>query len=129
MPLLNIHNGPDILAGTAESDVQAIGDDFIVGLVCPDAWTPAVGTLMVSVQGDNYFDVFDGKGEEFIFNVTPGAIITVDPHILLMAAFVRIRSGTRDAPVLQEATRRFTMIGTSKLALITTVKAKRGGKK
>jgi hypothetical protein len=128
MAILNVHNGPTIAAGASESDVQAIGDDFIVGLVCPDAWTPAVGTLLVSVQGDNYLDLFDGKGEEFVFNITPGTVIAVDPHILLMAAYVRLRSGTRDNPVPQEAMRRFYLIGTSKLALTTGTQSRRGGK-
>ena len=118
MAIINIHSGPTIDMGAAESDVQAIGTDFIVGLVCPEDWTPAVVSVMVSVQGDNYMDLFDGKGEEFVFNVTPGTAMAVDPYILLMAAYIRLRSGTRKNPVPQAATRRFYLIGTSKLALV-----------
>jgi hypothetical protein len=117
MAILNVHSGPTFDAGASESDVLAIGTDYIVGLICPADWTPAVVSVLISAQGDNYLDLFDGKGEEFIFNVTPGVAIAVDPYILLMAAYIRLRSGTRKNPVPQEAERRFYMIGTSKLAL------------
>ena len=119
MALLNVHSGPTILGGTSESDVLGLGADFVVGLVCPDEWTPAPVSVMVSVQGDNYLDLFDGKGSEFTFNVTPGIAMPVDPNLLLMAAFIRLRSGTRDNPVPQEATRRFYIVGTTKLAAVS----------
>ncbi len=116
MPL-KLFNGPIIQAGQFQSDVLAIQDYYIVGLATPDDWSPGLVSVIVSPDGDNYFDLFDGAGREFVFNITgPGSMIYVDPHRLLSAAFVRLRSGTRDHPVTQEETRRFFMVGTSKLA-------------
>ena len=117
MAILNVHSGPTIDAGATVSDVQALGTDYICGLICPEDWTPAVVSVLISAQGDNYFDLFDGKGSEFIFNVTPGTVMAVDPYLLLCAAYIRLRSGTRDNPVSQTGERRFYMIGTTKLAM------------
>jgi hypothetical protein len=117
LAILNVHSGPIIVEGSAESNVLALGTDYIVGLICPEDWTPAVVSVLISAQGDNYFDLFDGKGSEFIFNVTPGVAMAVDPYLLLCAAYVRLRSGTRDNPVPQAGERRFHLIGTTKLAM------------
>jgi hypothetical protein len=118
--LLNVLNGPTISEGAAESNVLAIGTDYMVGLIVPDEWTPAVVSVMMSPQGDNYYDLFDATGNEIIFNVVPGTIIQINPEILLPAAYLRLRSGTRDKPVPQQGTRRFNMIGVTKLATTAT---------
>jgi hypothetical protein len=109
-PGLNVLQGPTIDAGTAESNVLGVGTDFVVGLIAPDDWTPAVVSVMLSPQGDNYYDVFDITGRELVFNITPGAMIQINPDSLLPAAYLRLRSGTRDKPVNQTAMRRFQTI-------------------
>ena len=120
MPL-QIFNGPIIRAGQHLSDVLAITDQFIVGLVTPAAWTPARVTVQVSPQGDNYYDLFDGAGNEFAFSVIqPNTMIYVNAHRLMSAAFIRFRSGTRNAPVVQPITRNFFLIGAGKIALASS---------
>lgn len=101
----------------AESAVLALADDFIVGLIAPDAWTPAVVSVIVSPQGDNYYDLFDATGREIVFNVTPGTFLSLDPDTLLGAAYLKLRSGTRANPIAQEITRRFQVVGTLKAAV------------
>ena len=58
-------NGPIIEAGQAWSAVISLNGAYVVGLITPDEWTPAPLSIMVSVEGDNYYDLFDGKGNEF----------------------------------------------------------------
>ena len=85
MPL-KIFNGPIIQAGQYQSDVLAIQDYFIVGLGTPPEWTPATASVIVSAEGDNFYDLYDGAGREFVFNVVlPGTMIRVDPHLLMCA--------------------------------------------
>ena len=110
MPL-TILQGPTIEAGHEESAVMALGMDFIVGLITPEEWTPAVVSVIVSPQGDNYYDLFDNVGREITFNVTPNTFLSLDPDTLLGAAFLKLRSGTRASPVVQEAVRRFLLVG------------------
>jgi len=123
MPL-KIFNGPIIRAGQFQSDVLSITDYFIVGLGTPDGWTPAMASLIVSPDGDRYYDLYDGSGREFVFNVVlPGTMIRVNSHLLMSAAFIRLRSGTRDYPITQQSQRTFTLVGASKLAMADEMEA------
>src|SRR5580765_7447592 len=108
MPL-TILQGPTIGAGMTESAVLALGMDFIVGLITPEDWTPAVVSVIVSPQGDNYYDLFDFVGREIVFNIVPNTFLSINPDILIGAAFIKLRSGTRASPVEQLAVRRFQM--------------------
>jgi len=117
LAIVNVYSGPTIPEGGTESNVLSIGTDYICGLICPEDWTPAVVSVLISAQGDNYFDLFDGKGNEFVFNVKPGVVMAVDPYLLLCATYIRLRSGTRENPVEQSGERRFYLIGTTKLAM------------
>jgi len=115
---IDVLNGPTIPSGSAFSDVIAVGSSFIVGLVTPEEWTPAVVTVLVSADGDNFFDLIDPFGQPFLFNAVPASMINVDHEHFLMAAFIRLRSGTRDKPVEQEATRRFFLVVRETVALV-----------
>lgn len=121
-PSIDVLNGPVIDAGQSYSAVVSLGGAYVVGLITPDGWTPAVVTVMVSAEGDNYWDLFDGKGGEFVFNITPGTMINVDPNLLMMAAHLRLRSGRRDAEVPQEHTRRFYLVTRNSIAAISVEK-------
>lgn len=92
------------------------GDDYIVGLIMPDVWTPAHVTIQVSTDGAQFHDLFDFElgtstsASEVKFNVTPGVMVAIDPNTLLMARYIKLRSGTRDEPIKQAATCSFTVI-------------------
>ena len=115
-PSIDVLSGPIIDAGQAWSRVISLEGAYVVGIITPEEWTPAQLSVMVSPEGDNYYDLFDGKGNEFSFNVTPGVMINVDPNLLMMAAHLRIRSGTRDAEIIQERERRFYLVTKSSIA-------------
>jgi hypothetical protein len=115
-PPLNTLYGPIFDAGQAYSAVLSLAGSYVVGLITPDEWTPAVVSVLVSTEGDNYYDLFDGKGNEFSFNVVPGTMINVDPNLLMMAAHLRFRSGRRSAEVLQEHDRRFYLVTKQSIA-------------
>lgn len=116
MAQLNMLNGPVFDAGQSYSRVLSLTGAYVVGLVTPSDWTPAVLSILVSVEGDNYYDLFSGVGAEFFCHVTPGVMINVDPNLLMMAAHIKLRSGTRGAEVPQQETRRFYLITKSTIA-------------
>ena len=113
MPALNVHGGPEIAAGESLSDVVEVGDDIIVGIVVPENWTSAAVSVMVSPDGISFLDLFDGKGNEFTFNVEPGTAISINSDLLLLARFIKLRSGTRKSPVVQKQNCKFRTIGTA----------------
>jgi hypothetical protein len=105
-----------IAAGQFLSNAVELATNFVVGIIMPDNWTPARVTILVSVEGLNYYELHNfSAGEstsasEFKFNVTPNAMIAVDPNTMLMAKYVKLRSGTTDEPVAQEEARTFTIV-------------------
>ena len=99
------------------SDAVDVGDNHVVGIIMPEAWTTAHVSVLVSTDGAQFSDMFsfdDLSGStsptEFKFNVIPGTIAAVDPNRMLMGRYIKLRSGSRDAPVPQAETRMFTLI-------------------
>jgi hypothetical protein len=113
---IEVLQGPIFKAGSPYSDVLDLAGRYVVGLITPLDWTPAQASVLVSPEGDNYYDLFDGMGHEFFFNIVPGAMINVDPNTLMMAAFMRLRSGARAIEIPQEAERRFYTIVKASIA-------------
>ena len=115
MPRTNVM--ATILAGQSLSNTCDFGNNYVVGVIMPTAWTAAHLSALVSLDNVKYFDLFsfdDLAGStsptEFKFNVIPGSILAVDPDRLLMGRYIKLRSGTRDVPVPQAAARVFTII-------------------
>jgi hypothetical protein len=98
------------------------GDDYVVGLVMPDVWTPARVSVQVSMDNIEFHDLFDfdigdsTSAKEVVFNVTPGVAVAINPNTLLLARYIKLRSGTRDAPIDQEATCMFTLLTVDTIA-------------
>lgn len=112
----------DIPAGQAYSNVVGLTDNFVVGLITPDGWDePALASVLVSINGDNYYDLYDNHGNEFGFNIVPNVIVNVDPNLLMMAKYIRLRSGRHDHELVQTRTRRFFVITRQTLALAADV--------
>ena len=98
-----------------ESTVVDTGGNYVVGFIMPNTWTPAPVTVLVSTDNVTYHDLFVRTPErtspmEFVFNYAPGAAVAINPTRMLMARYIRLRSGTREAPVPQAQTCSFTVI-------------------
>lgn len=92
------------------STVVDTGTDYVVGLIMPDVWTDARVSIQVSTDGAQFHDLFDWDMGELVFNVTPGVAVAIDPYRLLMARYIKLRSGARDNPIPQQETCMFTVI-------------------
>jgi len=107
--------------GTSLSTAVDLGASYVCGLVMPDKWTAARVTIQASTDGALFHDLFDFDIEtrttatEVMFNVVPSAMVAVDPHTLLMARYIKLRSGTRDEPIEQAETCMFTLITVNSL--------------
>ena len=111
-----------IAAGQFLSNTVELADNYVVGLIMPPQWTPARVTILSAVDDINFFDLFrfgeDGTTPtEIKFNVAPNSILAIDPNTMLMARYLKLRSGTRDEEVPQEAARVFSVITVNSVSL------------
>jgi hypothetical protein len=96
-----------ISAGQTRSDPVDCTAGIPIRINMPDEWTPANLTMSVSNDGNTFDDLYDLTGNEIMINVVPGTTVIV-PHGY--QSWIRFRSGTSKAPVIQEADRQFTVI-------------------
>src|SRR4249919_2002135 len=101
---LQILNGPIIAAGESLSDSIDCSAGELVRLTMPGAWTgTAPLTFQISTDGVFYNDLFTLDGHEITLPVVvPGAAVIVPTDVGRAIAFIKFRSGTRAAPVVQD---------------------------
>ena len=75
----------------------------------PIGWTPANLTFQVSSDGTAFEDLFDTTGKEVLVNVAPGTVVRLSAAWAVSPVWLKFRSGTRAAPVMQAADRIFTV--------------------
>jgi hypothetical protein len=103
---LVIINGPIIQAGESLSAGVDCSAGPIVKLTMPGNWVDAVLTFQTSSDGVMYNDMFMPNGIELAYTVIAGTGIFV-PR--LITGFLKLRSGTRDRPVVQPQLREFAV--------------------
>jgi hypothetical protein len=96
---------------TGISNVIDISTFTVVGLIMPEAWTPAVVTIEASVDGASFYPMYDGMGStKLAFSVPAGAIVGINPDRLRCCTSIRLLSGDRNALVPQVVPREFGLI-------------------
>ena len=110
MPL-QVLNGPIIAAGQSLSDGLDCTAGQIVRLTMPAAWTGANLSFQISSDGNGYNDLVTIDGHEVVIPVVPGSAVVIAPltDYLRAVAFLKVRSGTRQFPVIQPVQRDFAV--------------------
>lgn len=103
---IEILNGPVIEAGESLSDGLDCSAGEIVKLTMPSGWTFADITFATSSDGLGYNDMMKPNGQEVMCTVFAGTAIV---GLGLVRGFLKIRSGTRDRPVVQGERRQFAV--------------------
>ena len=107
MPV-TIINGPIIAAGEYLSAGVDCSAGRIIRITTPAQWTNANISFLVSSDGNGYESLYEADGTEVVIPCGPSRAISISlawPE----AVFLKIRSGRRDYPVLQEAQREFSI--------------------
>lgn len=94
-----------IANGASLSGAVYLGEKTLLGLVMPAAWTAAVITLSVSLDGTTYVDAYDSTGTETSYTVAASRYIALNPANLVGVRYVKLRSGTAASAVNQAAAR------------------------
>jgi hypothetical protein len=110
MPL-TIINGPFIQAGESLSDAVDLDGGNLVRITMAGHWNGGNLTFQVSTDGELFNDLFDGHGNEITMVMTKGAAIPVLDlgGWTRMLGHLKIRSGTRSHPVVQDDVREFAL--------------------
>jgi hypothetical protein len=98
-----------IPAGGAKANAIDSSKGELVRVVMPTAWTPAVLTFEMSVDGVNFHRLVDPKGSEVRINMKPGTTVIV-PNDWRALAFIKLCSGTNDRPIAQTEQRDFVAV-------------------
>jgi deoxyadenosine/deoxycytidine kinase len=106
---LDIIDGPTISQNESLSDgVDCTGGD-IVRITVPQEFTPANLTFQSSTDGNLYNDLYDAEGEEITMVAKPDTTIIVRADWTRSLGWIKIRSGTRAAPVEQKEDCKFAV--------------------
>ena len=94
-----------IALGASLSDALNISSGSVSYIELPATWTTAVLTFQGSLDGTNYFNIFDDEGYEVIVFVEAGRRVHVQQHNINQNKYIKLRSGTSFNAVNQAAAR------------------------
>ena len=97
MPLTVI-NGPVIAAGESLSDGVDLAAGQLVRITAPREWAGANISFQISSDGAGYNDLYTARGDEVVIPCGAGRAIIIDEKWWKAIAFLKIRSGTSEAP-------------------------------
>jgi hypothetical protein len=106
---LAIIDGPTIARGESLSDGIDCSSGEIVRITVPQEFTEANLTFQVSTDGNFYNDLFDDDGDEITVPAGPDTAIYISRRWVSSVAFLKLRSGSRDAPVVQREDCKFAI--------------------
>lgn len=106
-----------IASGASLSDAADLGDNYLVGILMPSAWTAAELTFQGSLDNSTftnlYWDDVDNTTTGYEVVTTTAAasrLITLDWRKFAAFRYVKVRSGTAGTPVNQAADRVLTLV-------------------
>lgn len=100
-----------ITSGTSLSPSIPVSRANVIALITPSAWTTAPLTFQGSIDGDNFFNLFDQSGNEINIPADANRYIGgLDALGFGSFNYFRIRSGTSSTPVNQAADRSIRVV-------------------
>lgn len=115
-PVKELNDPIDVLIsdGTSISASINLGGRKPVGVLVPASWTAADITFQSSVDGTNFYDVYDVDGAELTVTVASSRIVAIaSGDSLCMGPYVKVRSGTTGTPVNQSGDITLQLIATN----------------
>jgi len=97
-----------IRAGEFLSDSIDLTTGSVAMVVAPAEWTAANVSFLVSVDNQTWGDLFY-EGHEALSAVVAGTAIVLPSDLTNAALYLKIRSGSRNNPIPQEAERVFSL--------------------
>src|SRR5690242_8642270 len=99
-----------IANGSSLAPAIDIGPNTLVAVVMPAAWDAAAMTFAGSIDGTNFFPLYDETGTEINIPVAASRYVKLDPSVFAGVRYVQVRSGTSGSAVNQTANRVITLV-------------------
>ena len=99
-----------IATGASLSDALDLSGTSLVGYIMPSSWTTANITFQGSVDGTNFFNLYDQFGNEIKHIVSASQFMALNPADLTCIRYLKIRSGTSGSAVNQGGQRQITLV-------------------
>jgi hypothetical protein len=100
-----------IAINTSLSGAIVVGETMPVAVLMPAAWDTAVITFAGSLDGTNYYPIYDAGGTEVTLTGAAAARIqTIDSTKLKGVRWLKLRSGTVGSAVNQTAARTLSLV-------------------
>ena len=110
---IEILNGPVIEAGESLSDGIDCSSGEIVRITMPSTpWGGGNLTFQISSDGNGYNDLYDARGNEITLTKPKkegAAVIVLNEEFTKAVVWLKIRSGTAAAPVVQQERQQFAI--------------------
>ena len=98
-----------IANGSSLSSAVDLGGRKLVAIVMPSGWTAAALTFQASVDGANYYNVYDGSTERSVaVDADYYSMLAIGDYVGVR--YLKVRSGTSASGVNQGADRTLTMV-------------------
>jgi hypothetical protein len=95
-----------IASSASVSDQRNINNRVPTGIFMPAAWTAASVSLLTSLDGSTWYNVYNIDGTEFSVTGTAGVFLPIDASVLLgIGMWLQVRSGIAASAVNQAAER------------------------
>lgn len=98
-----------IASGSSLSSALDLGASKLVAIQMPSVWTAAALTFQASIDGVNYFDVYDNNTERS-YTVAASRMLVLQLSDWIGIKYLKIRSGTSASPVNQAADRELVLL-------------------
>jgi hypothetical protein len=108
-PFLSTVTGT-IANGASITGAIDVGDQPLIAIQMPAAWTTADLTFQASIDGTNFFDVYNLSGDEYTVAAAASRFIVLSPLEFQWARYIKIRSGPSASAVTQGGARTLTLV-------------------
>jgi hypothetical protein len=106
---LTVINGPAIAAGESLSDGVDLGGGQLVRITAAREWNGRNISFQISSDGNEYNDLYTADGNEVVIPCGAGRAIVIDAAWWKAIGFLKIRSGTVEAPDVQAERQEFAV--------------------
>lgn len=100
----------NIAAAASLSPEVALGEKTLVGIVIPAGWTAASITFQATPDDMNFYELYDGAGNEVTLTGAAGQLVQIDPTKWRGITGIKVRSGTLASPIAQASAVTLTLI-------------------
>ena len=99
-----------IAAGQSLSTTLDLTAGSLAQLLAPDVWSPANVSFQLSADGLAFGDLYDVNGAEVVRAMGASRGVAIDPALTAAALYLKVRSGSSEHPVVQDADRTFVCV-------------------